>query len=419
MKRYRQLIQERAELINEDSAIFSRAEAEGRDLTDDEKRRDDEIHARLEVLAGEIAREERRRTAELSVQPVAMGSEPQGGDPQAGFADMAEFAMAVRTACRPGGHVDPRLPAMAAPTNYMREAGTEEGYMVPPAFRQEIWSLVFAEDDLLAFVNPEPTASNAVDILADESTPWGATGIVAKWRSEDAQLTPSKLSTKMRSVRLHHLDAFVLATDDLLTDAPRLARRLTKGAADAIRWKASEAIMSGTGAGQPLGWMKAGCLVSVAKESGQAADTVVAANVAKMFARCIAPGRATWLINPDVLPQLVVMTLGNQPIWTPPASGFTNAPGGFLFGRPVRFSEHCETVGDQGDVQLVNPDGYYAANHETGIQYASSIHLFFDYGIQAFRWTFRLGGQPFLSAPVAPAKGSNTKSHFVALDART
>ena len=38
--------------------------------------------------------------------------------------------------------------------------------------------------------------------------------------------------------------------------------------------------------------------------------------------------------------------------------------------------------------------------------------------LRAFRWIFRVGGQPVLSAPVSPAKGSATKSHFVVLDDR-
>ena len=46
------------------------------------------------------------------------------------------------------------------------------------------------------------------------------------------------------------------------------------------------------------------------------------------------------------------------------------------------------------------------------------MHLYFDYGAQAFRWTFRLGGQPHMSAPVTPARSAATKSHFVALAAR-
>ncbi len=47
-----------------------------------------------------------------------------------------------------------------------------------------------------------------------------------------------------------------------------------------------------------------------------------------------------------------------------------------------------------------------------------SMHLWFDQGATAFRWTFRIGGQPWLSAPISRKNGSNTLSHFVALQTR-
>ena len=53
----------------------------------------------------------------------------------------------------------------------------------------------------------------------------------------------------------------------------------------------------------------------------------------------------------------------------------------------------------------MNPDGYYALQKgQTKLD--SSIHLYFDYAIQAFRWIVRFGGQPFLSAAVAVGTGS-------------
>ena len=292
--------------------------------------------------------------------------------------------------------------------------------MVPPAFRQAIWDVAMNEDSLIPETDTEPTAGNSVEFLKDETTPWAATGIQAKWRSEASQMTPSKLVTEAEQMRLNDLYAFVTATDQLLSDAPRLANRLTNKAGLAIRWKANSAIVEGTGAGQPLGYMKAACLVSVAKETNQVADTIVANNVAKMYSRMINPSQAAWYINQDALPQLMVMTIGDQPIWTAPNQGFTNAPGGLLLGRPVRFSEHCETVGDKGDIHFVNlRQGYYTITGAGGMQYAESMHLYFDYGLQAFRWTFRMNGQAYLSAAISPAKGSSTRSHFVVLDVRS
>ncbi len=433
MNRYKALVDERAQLVAEGNRIFETAEREGRDLTDAEKARDDEINTRLEAIKTELAREERRRERERTIEPVqdplgqarARGLIPlDGPDPRGGFADMSDFALSVVQACRPGGRVDERLRALqygAAPSDYHQESGTAEGYLVPSEFRQTIWELVFNGEDILGMVSPEPTASNSVELEADESTPWGATGVTAKWRAEASQMIAQKVDpVDPRIVKLHELYAFVTASDELLQDAPRMNARLTRKAAMAIQWKASEAIINGTGGGQPLGWMKSGALVSIAKEGGQAADTIVTANVTKMYARLLGTpgGKPRWIANRDIVPQLMELAINGLPMWTPPVAGLREAPGGFLLGLPIQWSEHAETLGDKGDLQLVDPMGYYATQRESGPQFASSIHLFFDYGLQAFRWTFRFGGQPYLSAPVSPAKGANIKSHFVVLDAR-
>jgi HK97 family phage major capsid protein len=427
MSRINELRQDIADVRAEMEALLDAAESEGRDLSEDENRAFATLESRKTRLSTRLSLAEEEADAVRSAPAKPAAAAPLSvkdlgdDDPKAGFRDLADFALAVHGASRPGSYADDRLLRMAAaPTNFHQETGgtAGEGYLVPPAMRQGIWELVFNGEDLLNLVNPEPTNANSVELVTDETTPWGATGVQASWRSEGQQMSASKMSLKAEQVKLHELYAFVLSTDELLQDAPRLNARLQSGASRAIRWKASEAIMTGTGAGQPLGYFTSSAKVSVAKETSQTADTVVAANVAKMFARSLNPGGSVWLINSDVVPQLLTMTLGDQPIWTPPASGFAGAPGGFLFGRPVIISEHADTVGDQGDIQFIDPQGYYATTRDGGPQFASSIHLFFDYGVQAFRWTFRFGGQPFLTAPVTPAKSAATKSHFVVLDAR-
>jgi HK97 family phage major capsid protein len=256
--------------------------------------------------------------------------------------------------------------------------------------------------------------------MVDETTPWGNAGIRAQWRQEAQQMQAGRQNLKPRSVKLEEIFCFVTATDELMEDAPRLESRLTTKSAEAISWRLDDTIIYGTGVGMPLGYFNSPALVSVAKEAAQPADTLIAANVAKMFSRMLSQGiaNAVWMVNSDVVPQLMTMVLGQQPIWTPPSSGFKDAPGGFLFGRPVRLSEHCKTIGDKGDVQFIDPKGYYGARKEGGTRYATSMHLYFDYGLQAFRWTLRFGGQPHLSAPVVPNYGAATKSHFIVLDER-
>ena len=269
--------------------------------------------------------------------------------------------------------------------------------------------------------NPEPTSSNMVNIVKDETTPWGSVGVQASWRSEGAVMTASKLNLTGSTVPLHELFAFVGATDELLNDAPLLQNRLTVKAAAAIRFRASRAIYEGTGAGQPQGFMNSGALVTQAAEGGQTAGTINLTNLAKMMTR-LQPsslGSSFWMASPEILPQLVNLQIGNIPVFTPPNAGATQAPAGYILGRPLMFTEHNSPLGQVGDIVLVNPAGYYAVTKQGGgIDFASSIHLWFDQAITAFRWIFRIGGQPFLTAPISPAKGSLTKSHFITLAAR-
>lgn len=381
------------------------------------------LKSEIDDLQSQIARaeklaEERRSMAAIPSAALATTVHDLNPVTTGGFRDLGEFAVAVRGAFGRTGIIDQRL--LAAPTNvHQGGASSGEGFEVPPQFRDEIFEVVTELDEFGPLVDEEPTEKRQVEYIADESTPWGATGVQARWRSEADQMTPSKLVTDPRSVPLHELYAFVLATGEMLEDAPRLRSRLTRKAGAAISWKRNESMMFGSGAGQPMGWMSGASLISVAKETGQAADTIVTQNVIKMFSRLMrVPGdKPVWLANPDTLPQLMTMTLGDKPIWMPP-NGLVDAPGGILLGAPVRLSEHCTTVGDLGDLQLLSPKGYYALRRESGPQFAESIHLYFDYNLSAFRWMFRFGGQPYLSAAVAPAKGAATKSHFVALAAR-
>lgn len=437
MTTYNELLQTKSDLIAESRGILSRADAEGRDLTDDEKVRDDNIHAQLAQAAPYLARHERTMAAERlavavpdkNMQAAARGRESMtriegvrnliDDDPRRGFTSIAEFGRAIRAAYSPNGVVDERLRVLAAPSNVHIEVNSDEGLMVPPQFRTEIFDAVMEYSSLLGVVDPEPTSGNSVEYLRDTSTPWGATGVQAKWRSEESLMVGTRLTTDPSSLRLHELYAFVTASGELLQDAPRLSNRLTKKAGEAIAYKIDDAIVNGTGAGQPQGWFGSSALVSVAKESGQAGDTVLAANIGKMYSRLIEPQNGIWFINQDVMPQLFTMVIGSQPVWFPPNASIQNAPtGGFLLGRPVQMLEACQTLGDKGDIQFVNPRGYYAVIKNTMPEFASSMHLYFDYNLEAFRWIFRLGGQPFLSAPISPAKGTATRSHFVTLDAR-
>jgi HK97 family phage major capsid protein len=194
--------------------------------------------------------------------------------------------------------------------------------------------------------------------------------------------------------------------------------------ARSIRWKTNEAILFGSGEGQPQGMFNSGAVVVQAKESGQATQTLLAMNIANMVAR-LPPGSygdAQWFITPDLLPSLWTLNSNNQILYLPYGGGngpFQSSPYGTLLGRPVNVSQHAPAFSSQGDLSLVVPNWYRTITKSgSGLQTDQSMHLYFDADVTAFRATFRMDGGSKIASAITQAKGSKTLSPFVQLAAR-
>lgn len=421
----RALLERRQSTLAAAKGISEAASAAGRDLTDEERTQFDARMASVSALDADIARQKALIEADRGAPAIVLAGD--GGrvsdnllsDPKGGFKSYGHFAHAVMQAGRPGGHVGETLSRWnaAAPSTYGSEgSGADGGFLVPPEFSREVFQHSLEEDALLPLTDSYPVNGNTLTFPRDETTPWGTDGIRAYWETEAGVATQTKPKGAVSSLRLHKLMALVPVTDELAADAAALEAYIGRKTSESIRWKTSQAIYQGSGVGQPLGFFGHAAQVSVAKESGQTADTIVAENIAKMFARQINPRNAVWMINHDAYPQLMLLNKANQMLWMP---DFRVGPGGSLMGRPVMMTQLCKTVGDQGDIVFADWKYYRSITKSgAGIETATSMHLYFDAGATAFRATFRIDGQPAIAAAVSPANGSNTLSPFVVLDNR-
>ena len=461
-----------SELADAQQTILAAADAEGRELTVEENKELDELAAEFDKIENSINRRTRAHeqsealTASAGRQaeddplenealgddhanaganaPAAAGPAPRvnnlasrGRVPAAprisangnfGFRNFGDFAFAVRNASLNGREVDQRLLRNAAASTYGSEgSGADGGFAVPPDFRSEIMTKVFGEDSLVARTDAMRSSSNQITIPTDMTTPWDSTGgIQAYWTGEAAAISQSKPALQDITVKAHKLAVLVPITEELAEDAPAIGSYLNRKVPEKLDFKISNALVRGNGVGQPLGFLNSPALVTVSKESGpQTADTIVAANIVKMFARMPVQSRRTavWLIHPDAEPQLPLMTIGDQPIYVP-AGGFRDSPFGTLLGRPVIPHQVCETVGDLGDIMFVDFAQYLAlmktggGRDANGVKSDVSMHLWFDQDLLAFKTTVRLGGQPWWSAATSSRDGSFTQSPFVVLEAR-
>lgn len=432
MKTITQYKEDIKNLMKKSADIDAQATAESRELTEAELALKNEILDTVEEtqkIVDTLERQDRMNT--LLDKPDKPSTVAKGkivvGDNLATkekFNSLGEQLSAVKVACGNGGKIDPRL---FNATGMNETVTSDGGFLVQTDFTNALLQDLQQSEDLANRCrriqisgNANGMKINGVDETSRASTRSG--GIVGYWKAEAAQYTASRPKFRQIELSLHKLIGLCYATDELLSDAAALESFIRQAFVDEFRFLRNEAIINGTGAGQPLGILSAKCLVQVTKEAGQKADTIVAENVIKMYSRMFASSRssAVWLINQDIEPQLFTMSLavgtGGVPIYMP-AGGLSGQPYATLFGRPVIAIENCPTLGDLGDIIFADLGGYVLAE-KGGIQSAMSIHVKFDYDESVFKFTMRLDGQPVRASALTPAKSSNTLSHFVALAAR-
>lgn len=438
--------EEAADLQTEIDAIIETADDAKRDLTDEElttvtasKTKIGRIEAQIEARLGKpktagrltIAEPDNRKPGAGGRKPATVPAQPKNPKDEAtfGFSSFGAFAQAVHTAQAIEGKegADARERLHNAVSTYGNEStGADGGFIVPPDFRNAIWTKVVGEDSLVARTEQFVTSGNGITIPSDETAPWDtSTGIQAYWESEGGAKTPSKPAFEPKTSRLNKLICFVPVTDELLEDAPALEGWLRTKAPQKMTSKLNTALIRGNGVGKPMGILEADSLVTVSKEISQNADSVVGANISKMWSRLYGPLRrnAVWLINQDIEPQLDFLAfpdLGSGfpvPLYVP-QGGLSAAPFSTLKGRPVIPVEAASTLGDFGDIILVDLMQYMTVTKGRDIKTDVSIHLYFDQDITSFRFVLRITGQPMWKNSIAPQFGSMTRSWAVALENR-
>lgn len=310
------------------------------------------------------------------------------------------------------------------------EVPADGGFLIPEIMRSEILEVALEE----ALVRPRatviPMSTLRVPIPAIDDTSHVSSimgGVVAYWTEEAAALTESQASFQRIVLDAKKLTAFASVPNELLADAPAFMGFFNSIFPRAIAWFEDVAFTSGTGVGEPLGYLNAPAAVQVAAEAGQPTKTIVWENIVKMYARML-PGslrRAVWVASIDTFPQLATMALsvgtGGGPVWIGsgynPGNTGSDLPPVTILGRPVLFTEKAKQLGTAGDINFVD-FSYYLLGDRQQMMTASSEHFQFQNDRTAFRVIERLDGRPWLQSAITPQNGGPTLTPFVQLASR-
>lgn len=302
--------------------------------------------------------------------------------------------------------------------------GSDGGFAVQENFAGMILRSAAETGDILNRVDSYTVGANSnsarwlrIDETDISSTVYG--GVQMFWSSEGMGANASRPKFKEQRMELEKLMGFAYVTDEMLQDVSFMSSFLGTCFTLAAQRILEDAIINGDGLAKPLGILNSGALISVAKETGQSADTVVTANIRNMWQRFFNPrrGQAVWLAHPDVEAELQQLNApDNSLIWMP-EGGLTEAPYQRIFGRPVIYNDNLAALGDKGDILLADLKEYQLLK-KGGAKQAWSMHVEFLTDQQCFRIIFRVNGAPKVDNTLTIKNSTKTRSPFVTLAAR-
>ncbi len=354
-----------------------------------------------------------------------------------GYDEMWEFAHDIYKAGEGGRNASEKLRSWdkhAKTAGHMEENDSSQGgYLVPEEFRASLLENMIEASIIRGRATVVPMQSNTIKIPSVNDTSHATSthgGIVLYRPGEAKQKTPSKPTFGQIQLTLNKLIGLIYVSDELLEDSPiSMQPLITRMFTEAFAWQEDEDFINGTGAGQPLGILNSPGLVTQTKQSGQAATTIEAANITKMWSRLHpkSHGNAVWIANSDCFDQLarnlnvVVGTGGSASgLLQYNGSGIAGAPFSTILGRPLILTEHCQTLGAEGDLFLCDWRQYLIGQKAGAgaVKFASSMHLKFDYDEMTYRFVMRYDGQPWEASEFTPKHSSNTLGSFVSLAIR-
>lgn len=313
----------------------------------------------------------------------------------------------------------------------INETSLEDGgFLVLPEFSPKLLELAYADSNLWSRV-PEYTVNGSMMTFPreapDRTDGKRNGGFRGYWTGENKEITDSDAHFETTDLKLGKLCVAIFVTEEMINDTGGVMEQwITRHGSKEFSFQLGNALLNGVGGFQPLGYLKSGHRVTVAKESGQAKETIVADNILKMWARRLSAGAEddlVWTINQNCETQLPKMTLATgsasgQLIYMPPG-GVSGTPYATLQGRPIIPTEYNPVLGKEGDIALLN-FAQYIGIAKGGITQTSSAHVEFLRDLNCIKFTMRVNGRPIFDEPVKPyqSNGADYQSGCIVLAER-
>ena len=415
------------------SQLLTQAEAL---VADDKFEEADQITAQMEDVNRQIQSLEKLAAASAQrSEPVYDGVLHNGGDDPVAkggdvklFATLGEQLKAIYNFRK--NHVeDSRLQKINNAVLGSNEGtGADGGFALQTDFAGTILESAVQTSPLLNRLDRYTcsSAANAMRWLSVDETDVSKSvfgGVQMYWAAEGATVNASRPKFREMKMDLEKMMGFAYCTDEMLQDAAFMTGFFGTSFSLAADRLLTESVIAGDGVGKPLGLLNSGAMITVDKETSQAAGTFLGSNAIKMQARSMPRNRErlVWLMHPDLEEQLPYLSIQSGEaakfLWNP-EGGLGNFDTQRVLNKPVLFEDSCSAMGKKGDVMLVDPYMYLLMTKGT-VKQDWSVHVEFLTDQSCFRVVFRCNGTPKYTKPLTINNSTKTRSPFITLAART
>lgn len=364
----------------------------------------------LKARASQLQKIELQRPGSIAQDEKSEGEAPSE------FKSWRDFVLSLRNVVKSKGrNIDPRFETYK---ELGASSGASGGVLVPVQQMENLMAVAATASIVRSRASVIDMSSRSVEMpvldqtAASTTTPSFFGGIRVNWTEDGQTIADTDPAYRDAVLTAYELTGSTIVRNTLLDDVPALASYLggRLGFPGAIAHAEDFAFLRGNGVGKPQGIVGAGATVAVTRTTG---SDIKYDDLANMLGRFYGE-TPVWVASISAKAKLLLMNgpSGNPSyLWGNTSTGIPST----LMGYPIIFTDKLPALGTRGDIVLADMSYYLVGNRENATTVETSEQQLFTQNKTVFRIVHRVGGMPWLSAPITLMDGSTTVSPFVVI----
>lgn len=300
---------------------------------------------------------------------------------------------------------------------------SDGGWLCPTEYSEKIHNVALESEIIMPRAWVIPMRGNEIHLpgmqIGSHANGVLMGGFVAHFGDEAQTINEASPKVRELILKTKKLTGLIRYTSEMMEDMVGGEEQILRLCGTGLGFTRDCSFISGSGSGEPMGFLNSPCLVVVDKESGQSNGVILYENLTKMLSRLYTGSfsNSLWICHSTTIPMLLSLSISiglagqHVPVLKESNGAFS------ILTRPCIFSEKMNILGEQGDIALVDLS-QYVIGLRNEIRFDISAHVHFETDELIAKIRQRFDGQTLWDEVLTLKDGSTEVSPFVTLAAR-